>query len=151
MIARYLTACALTAVTGGLTLADCRGAPADGPRRPTSILVEVRPRGPGGPAEHWEITCPAQSRRPVCRRLQATPREAFAPVPREAVCTAIYGGPATARVEGRLRDRRVSARFDLHNGCAIARWRRFAWLLGKPPGRARGPRGGEGGMAASSR
>jgi hypothetical protein len=36
-------------------------------------------------------------------------------------------------VTGRIRGRQVEADFDLHDGCAIDRWNRFGWLLGKPP------------------
>jgi hypothetical protein len=70
----------------------------------------------------------------ACRRLAAGGRALFAPVPPDAICTEIYGGPQTARVVGRLAGRRVWARFSRTNGCHIARWDRLSpWLL---------PRGG---------
>jgi hypothetical protein len=45
----------------------------------------------------------------------------------------IYGGPSTATVDGQLDGTTVHARFSLRNGCEIARWHRFSWLLGGPP------------------
>jgi hypothetical protein len=47
-------------------------------------------------------------------------------------CTAIYGGPALARVTGTFRGRQVDARFSLEDGCEIARWERNRELLGPP-------------------
>jgi hypothetical protein len=35
-------------------------------------------------------------------------------------------------VTGELRGKRISAEFNLTNGCEIARWRRNAALLGAP-------------------
>jgi hypothetical protein len=135
MAKRSLIACALAAATGGLVLVGCGGPPAREPQpAATRLIVAVKPQGRGVPTVTREISCPPETRRSVCRRLQETTREDFAPVPRDAVCTAIYGGPATATVKGRLRGPRLRAHFDLRNGCAIARWRRFAWLLGDPPG-----------------
>ncbi len=68
-----------------------------------------------------------------CRQLRATRPEAFAPVPDDAACTAIYGGPATAHLTGTFKGESVDARFSLRNGCEIARWQRLTWLLGEPP------------------
>ncbi len=66
----------------------------------------------------------------ACRKLAAGGRKLFAPVPRSAVCTEIYGGPDTARVVGVVAGRPVWATFNLSNGCHIERWNRFSpWLL----------------------
>ena len=53
----------------------------------------------------WTLRCePARGTlaRPAvaCRKLAAGAGSCFAPVPRSAVCTEIYGGPDTARVVG---------------------------------------------------
>jgi hypothetical protein len=53
----------------------------------------------------------------------------FRRVPRDAVCLEIYGGPQTALVTGRLRGRRVRARFNRHDGCEIGRWNRVRFLF----------------------
>jgi hypothetical protein len=55
-------------------------------------------------------------------------------VPANTACTQIYGGPATARVRGRLPGGPVDARFELTNGCEIERWDRNRVLLDDAPG-----------------
>ena len=66
----------------------------------------------------------------ACRRLEALGAKLFAPVPRGAVCTEIYGGPQVARVIGVVDGDRVWARFSRTNGCQIDRWDRLSpWLL----------------------
>ena len=58
----------------------------------------------------------------------------FAPVPKDIVCTEIYGGPQKARVIGTVAGHRIWATFTRENGCQIYRWNRLSpWLL---------PRGG---------
>ncbi len=66
--------------------------------------------------------------------------DAFAPQPRDAVCTMQYGGPATARITGTWAGRPVDATYDRTNGCAIARWDRMVPLLPEP-GRTVGAQG----------
>lgn len=102
----------------------------------TRLTVTVHPRGPDEPRRRQTtVDCSGPARdQPTCRRLEALPPDAFAPVPPDRVCTQIYGGPATATVRGELRGQPLSARFSLQNGCQIDRWKRFAWLLGDPPG-----------------
>ena len=65
----------------------------------------------------------------ACRRLLALGADAFAPTPRERVCTQIAGGPMTAFVTGRYYGRRVWSRLALTDGCAIARWNGLAFLF----------------------
>lgn len=89
--------------------------------------------GDGAPAHHWTLRCgPAGGTLPqaaaACRKL-AQLEAPFAPVPADAVCSQIYGGPQTARVRGTFRGRRVDARFNRRNGCEIARWNRVAFLF----------------------
>jgi hypothetical protein len=72
----------------------------------------------------------------ACRRLAASGRKPFTPVPKDAVCTEIYGGPQEALVVGKVQGRRVWTWFRRSNGCEIARWNRLSpWLL--PPGGVR--------------
>jgi hypothetical protein len=99
----------------------------------TSLHITVWPQGPDGPKRDWSLRCaPAAGTLPqrasACRRL-ATMSRPFQPVPKDAACLAIYGGPQRARVTGRLRGRRVDARFDRHDGCEIARWNRVRFLF----------------------
>jgi hypothetical protein len=97
------------------------------------LNVTVRPEGAEGRVRERRVECerlgpgadPA-----VCRSLSA---EGLAPVPELTACTAMYGGPAVARVTGTLEDEAVDARFNLTNGCEIGRWRRNRELLGPVP------------------
>jgi hypothetical protein len=98
----------------------------------TSLSIAFSP-GDGGAAKHWTLRCgPAGGTLPqaaqACRRLAALD-DPFAPVPDDAVCTQVYGGPQTARVTGRFRGRPVWVRFGRGNGCEIARWRRVDFLF----------------------
>ncbi len=85
----------------------------------------------------WTLRCnPAVGTLPrprvACARLAAGGWQLFAPVPADAICTEIYGGPQVARVVGYVQGRRVWARFSRENGCHIARWSRVSpWLLPK--------------------
>jgi hypothetical protein len=92
----------------------------------TELTVTVWPEGRGGPERERTVECPGPA---VCAEL--SPRS-FAPVPRTTPCTAIYGGPAIARVTGTLRGEPVRAEFSLEDGCQIARWERNQALLGPP-------------------
>jgi hypothetical protein len=114
----------------------------DDPLAPTGdglvveLRVGVRPEGPRGFERVRRIECAAVGEDaidPRCRALGKLRPPHLEPVPRRAACAAIYGGPATARVTGKLRGERVSASFRLTNACEIARWRRNAALLGPPP------------------
>src|SRR5262245_12441890 len=86
----------------------------------------------------WTLRCNPTAGslpRPVraCTRLLAGGSKLFAPLPKDAVCTEIYGGPQKARVVGFVRGQPVRATFTRSNGCEIARWQRISpWLV--PPG-----------------
>lgn len=60
--------------------------------------------------------------------IEAAPRP-FEPVPRDAMCTQIYGGPQRAVIEGVWRGQRVHASYDKKNGCEIARWKALGAVL----------------------
>ena len=86
----------------------------------------------------WTLRCdPARGTlaRPAraCARLAAGGPKLFAPLPPNAVCTEIYGGPQKARVVGVVDGKRVWSTFTRTNGCQIGRWQRISpWLV--PPG-----------------
>jgi hypothetical protein len=101
---------------------------------PTSLKVRVWPEGRGKESTTWTLHCaPAGGTLPrpgrACTSLAAA-RAPFVPVPTDAVCTQIYGGPQEALVTGRYGTRRVWARFSRTDGCQIDRWRRHAFLFG---------------------
>lgn len=74
---------------------------------------------PGGDHPDPEAAC----------RLLSELKDPFAPVPPDAMCTEIYGGPQTATVTGTLGGDPVDARFSRTDGCQIARWDKHAALL----------------------
>jgi hypothetical protein len=105
----------------------------------TSLTVTYWEQGAAtGKKTAWTLACdPAGGTlvRPAraCGRLATGGRALFAPLPKDMVCTQIYGGPQVSLVTGMLDGRRLWARFLRRNGCDIARWNRLApWLL--PPG-----------------
>lgn len=53
----------------------------------------------------------------------------FAPVPRDQICTFIYGGPQVALVRGTFLGRRIWTSFKRNDGCQIARWNRVTFLF----------------------
>jgi len=83
----------------------------------------------------WTLRCrPARGTLPrpavACSRLAVGGRDLFKPVPKDAVCTQIYGGPQIARVTGVVEGRPVWATFSRTNGCHISRWNALSpWLL----------------------
>jgi hypothetical protein len=98
------------------------GSPAPSPA--TELTVTVWPEGPSGPVRERRIECPGAA---VCGELSV---QRLAPVPRDMACTAIYGGPAVARVTGTIGGEPVDQRFSLEDGCQIGRWERNRALLG---------------------
>ncbi len=90
-----------TAVAAGI-LASAAGA---GPR-PTALTVTFWPDGSDpGRRQVWTLRCeppmgtlPAPAR--ACRRLAQVGAGIFAPIPQDAVCTQIYGGPQVALSSG---------------------------------------------------
>ncbi|MFP8944438.1 SSI family serine proteinase inhibitor [Streptomyces fenghuangensis] len=55
-------------------------------------------------------------------RASQGPHDPWRPVPADAMCAQIHGGPATARITGVWRGQRVDASFRRTDGCEIARW-----------------------------
>ena len=121
-----------------VTLVACSSA-VGGSAAPTSLRIAYWEEGMGAtPDAVWTLRCdPAAGSlaRPAraCSRLEEGGRALFVPLPPDAVCTQIYGGPQRARVTGVLEGRRVWATFSRSDGCQIARWAKVSpWLL--PPG-----------------
>jgi hypothetical protein len=97
----------------------------------TDLVITVWPRGDGGPSRTWSLTCdPVGGSLPrarnACGRLN---RNALQPLPRDSICTQIYGGPQKAEVAGRFDGRSVKARFSRTNGCEIHRWDGVRYLF----------------------
>jgi hypothetical protein len=108
------------------------GSAASEPTIRLTITVWPEGRAAGG-AKQWTLRCnptggthPTRTR--ACARLNAL-RDPFRPVPKDAACTQIYGGPQEARVQGVYKGRGVDARFNRRDGCQIARWDRIRVLF----------------------
>jgi hypothetical protein len=65
----------------------------------------------------------------LCRRLGELTGLLTAEPERGRVCAQVYGGPATARIQGRLEGRRVDRRLARTDACQIDDWRRAGPLL----------------------
>ena len=125
----------LVAIAGLLLLlaTACSAAGAKDVTIDLRIAVWPEGRSPGKPVRRFKLHCnPLEGNLPhgdrACYFLAVTSRP-FAPVPRDAACTQVYGGPHVARVLGRLRGRSVDATFRRTNGCETARWERVAFLF----------------------
>lgn len=77
------------------------------------------------------LICPGRTskERDICAALDVVAPKVFRPVAPERVCTAIYGGPATATVRGTFEDELVDASFNQQNGCELGRWKQMVPVL----------------------
>ncbi len=87
----------------------------------------------------WRLSCdPPGGTHPdpaaACRALDEHGASALPPVPKDRMCTQIYGGAQKATVRGTWRGEQVFARLSLVNGCEIGRWKALQGLL--PPASA---------------
>ncbi|WP_131737806.1 SSI family serine proteinase inhibitor [Actinomadura roseirufa] len=119
---------------------------ADGPSGPAT----VQPSGPPAdaltiqvkasaqaPAKTWTLNCaPTGGDHPkaadACAALAKT-KEPFKPVPKDQICTEIYGGPEIATVKGTWEGKRIDTRFTRQNGCQLHRWSAVGALFGDVP------------------
>jgi hypothetical protein len=106
----------------------------------TTDLTIVSDDG-NGKTETWQLTCdPAGGTHPdaaaACAALEAKGKTALPPVPKDMMCTQLYGGPQTAKVTGTWKGEAVDASFSRKNGCEISRWTALTGLLPKAAGGA---------------
>lgn len=133
-----------TLATALAAAAALTGVPSGGSTEPApggaeELTITVNESGERGAGETHSLSCdPVGGDHPRAReacdelaQLTAEGKDPFAPVPEEAICTQIDGGPATAQVTGTWRGERIEAEFSRQNGCEIARWDRIATLLGE--------------------
>ena len=101
----------------------------------TSLQITIWPNGEGhAPRQAFTLKCAPPggtlpNRRTACAKLLAM-KQPFARVRKALVCTQVYGGPAEAQITGLFRGAPVRARFNLRDGCQIARWNRLRFILG---------------------
>jgi hypothetical protein len=110
------------------------GAAAAGSTGATELKITYWSQGrTAGPAKKWTLRCaPAGGTHPqaasACRKL-GTMSNPFAPIPKDAVCTEVYGGPQVALVIGTFRGRTTWIQLANRNGCEIARFKRLSFLV----------------------
>ena len=98
-------------------------APTDAPA--TRLEIEVR-ASPEAAPRSWTLTCaPPGGDHPdpeaACADLERA-ADPFAPVPADALCTEVYGGPQTAVVRGTSAGRPVALELSRTDGCRTAQW-----------------------------
>lgn len=99
----------------------------------TELTVRLDP-GTGGEVSEWTVTCdPAGGSigdpEAACETLDTISPRDVRPVPKEANCTMVYGGPQTATISGVWDGTRVDLSFSRQNGCEIARWNEMDPIL----------------------
>jgi len=107
---------------------DDEGSPgARSPSGATELRLELDADGPGPEVSRAQpLVCGGEAEVPTCARVDELPADPAAPVPPDAACTEIYGGPDTFRVQGTLDGESIDATFTRQNGCEIERF--DAWL-----------------------
>lgn len=149
VMARKALCVAALALLGGALLAGCgsgddeTSAPVDDGTSisiaQTDLEISVWPEGKdAGDPQRYTLTCPEPSGthpdpERACEAIYKLNAADFEPVPSDAVCTEIYGGPQQARLEGTFAGGQdvVPVALDLsrQNGCQIDLWDRFAAIV----------------------
>lgn len=102
----------------------------------TSLMITAD-LADGAKPYSWSLTCDPvggkhPNRKAACALLDKRGTKVFAPVPANAVCTEIYGGPERVRVRGTVKGKKVDATFTRSNGCEIDRYERAVALFTIP-------------------
>ena len=127
-----VTACAAQPASGGASPASSSAAA----ERDNDLVIELN-LGDGSPAQRWTLTCGATAggthpdAQAACDHL-ARMSDPFGPIPKDRMCTQIYGGPQTAHVTGRWHGAAVDLRLSRVDGCRISQWNDLGPVL---PGR----------------
>ena len=118
-------------------LAGCGGGD-DPPDQPaTELEIAVWASGRSGDKDEASLRCaPAggslANPDDACRQLERMERP-FARPDDQAICTAIYGGPAVAEIRGTFNGKQVDTTFARTDGCEIALWDRHQFLFPVQP------------------
>lgn len=123
---RFLAVAALVVVAACGSSEDAPGEGGSAGDTGTSLTIVVTP-DKGVPPKTYTLTCdPAGGDHPqppqACDALADAGAEIFDPLPNDAVCTLLYGGPQTATVSGTYQGRVVDADFNREDGCQTVRW-----------------------------
>jgi hypothetical protein len=100
----------------------------------TDLVIEFVP-AEGAAPQRTALTCePAGGEHPdpeqACADLMAS-ADPFAPLPADAICTQVFGGPQRAAVSGTYRGEPVRVELSRIDGCRIAQWDSLGAVL--PP------------------
>lgn len=107
----------------------------------TSLQFTLWPEGKGTTVDSSTrsvIACAEGDTDADCAALLALGDEVWAPVPANAPCTKIFGGPGVAEVTGFVGGRAVTAVFNRSGGCEMRRWDAAVPLLQRLAARAGG-------------
>ena len=134
-VPRALVICAVALMA---TLSACgkdaeSGAPSD-----TTALTITVVADKGADPQAYELKCdPPAGDHPqakqACAALDAVGADVFEPVPKDQMCTDLYGGPQTATVKGTYKGDAVDAEFNRTNGCEIDRWEQLGTTVFNVP------------------
>ena len=88
----------------------------------------------GSGKQTWKVTCaPPGGTHPdpeaACQVLAANGKQALPAVPKDRLCTQVYGGPEKATVTGTWNGEQILGTFSRNNGCEIGRWRMLEGFL----------------------
>lgn len=114
----------------GTTSVQPSGSPAD------TLTVQVK-ASKEAPAKTWRLTCdPPGGDHPeaagACAALTKV-KEPFTPVPKDQMCTKIYGGPEIATVKGTWQGKQIDTTFTRDDGCQLHRWSQIGPVFGNVP------------------
>jgi hypothetical protein len=128
-----LGACAAQPGAAGEASSPSRSDVTDTAASGDDLLVAID-RGDGSAPERYTLNCAdlAGSDHPdaeaACEHLAAMD-EPFAPLPADAMCAQIYGGPEIAHVTGRWHGEPVDLELARNDGCRITQWDSLGPLL----------------------
>jgi hypothetical protein len=103
----------------------------------TALTITLK-KSPSSAARTWTLTCdPAGGSHPspkkACAQLAENADQAFKPLPSDAVCTEIYGGPEQGTVTGTWQGAPVRMEYQRKDGCGLDRWSKVSELFGELP------------------
>ena len=127
---------------------DAAGAPGGSPSDPAAggdirradddLLVRID-AGDGSEPVEYTLTCvgPVEGSHPraqeACDHLAGL-EAPFAPIPGDAMCAEVFGGPQTARVTGRWHGEEVDLELSRVDACRTSQWDGLGPLLDLPAG-----------------
>jgi hypothetical protein len=133
-----LTACAAQGGSGSAAEPTSSSPAASSSASGDELQISID-RGDGSEPEKYTLTCgdtiggSLPNAQAACDHLVKTPSP-FAPLPTDAMCAEIYGGPQTAHITGTWRGEPVDLQLSRVDGCRIAQWDRLRPLLPGPVG-----------------